>query len=200
MTLNPSTHSPRPTRPLCWVACLVRQQLANSGRSLLEILIVMVIIALLASLVFPFLGIMRAKATYAGCTANLKALHAGFSAYLIDHQLVWPQPPEDLPRRGDEGSALAKFWYEHLKDYGVTKKTFLCPADADNASALDETHYESTYLVTEFDEQPNRAYQWPNQPWVIESGDLHGRGKGPNMIFPDGRIERGMSLMLNLPQ
>lgn len=168
---------------------------------MLELLVVIVIIGLLVALVMPMAGIFKAKASNAACVGNMRALHSGFQTYLGDHQLVWPQVPDGLPRNGDQGDMLAKFWHDQLKDYGIAKKNWICAADEELHKHIDESDvFYSTYTISEFDEQPNRAYQWPNQPWIIESGELHGRGKGPNMIFPDGRIERGMSLMLNLPQ
>lgn len=170
-----------------------------SGRSLLELLMVLVIIALLATLAFPTVGYFRAKAAYVGCVSNLKALHGGFASYLSDNQMIWPQLPEGL-KLGEGGSSQkAEWWFNQLQPYGITKKTWVCPAaDADVQKVTEtEGYYTSTYTVTRFDEQPNRAYQWISQPWVIESGDMHGVGKGPNVLFPDGRIERGMSVMIS---
>jgi prepilin-type N-terminal cleavage/methylation domain-containing protein len=165
------------------------------GKTLLELLVVVVIIGLLASLTFPLYSYFKARASYVGCVNNLTSLHAGLSSHLADHLMVWPQVPEDVDREGPEGDMLAKFWYDTLKEYGVSKKTWVCSADEhiEELNLTDEV-YESTYSVTEFDDQPNRAYQWAVQPWVVESGDFHGIGKGPNVIFPDGHIERGMSL------
>ena len=166
------------------------------GKSLLELLVVLVIIGLLAALSFPLAGYFKARAAYAGCVHSLTSIHGGFSTYLGDHQAVWPQPPKELERQGVQGDMLAQFWYDALKDYGISKRTWICPADDDyrNINEADE-HYQSTYTVTEFDEQPNRAYQWVAQPWVVESGELHGKGSGPNVMYPDGRIERGLSLL-----
>lgn len=167
-----------------------------SGRSLLELLVAIIIIVLLAALTFPLAGHFIRKASYVGCLNNMKSLHAGFSSYLADHQMIWPQVPEGLERKGQDGDMLAKFWHDQLEDYGVTKKTWLCPADADLKKVTEEQDlHASTYTVTEFDDQPNRAYQWAGQPWVIEAGDMHGVGKGPNILFPDGRVEYGISLM-----
>ena len=167
-----------------------------SGKSLIELLVVLVIIALLATLAFPLASYFKAKASYAACISSMKALHGGLASYLGDHQMIWPQMPEGLAREGEGGDMVAKFWYDALKDYGIPKKTWICSADERLKDfAEDENHYESTYTVTQFDEQPNRAYQWVKQPWVIESGEFHGKGVGPNVLFPDGRIERGIPLM-----
>lgn len=168
----------------------------RSGKTLIELLVVLVIIALLATLAFPLFGYFKAKASYATCISNLTSIHGGFASYLGDHQMVWPQVPDDLAREGAQGDMVAKFWYDQLKEYDSTKKTWVCSADEylkDVAEADD--HYESTYTITKFDEQPNRAYQWVAQPWAIESGEFHGKGVGPNVMYPDGRIERGMPLM-----
>ncbi|MBX7210888.1 MAG: hypothetical protein K1X78_21460 [Verrucomicrobiaceae bacterium] len=169
--------------------------LKPAGKSILELLIVLVIIALLAALLFPLYGYFKAKASYAGCVSSLKSLHGGFASYLGDHQNIWPQVPQGLEREGAQGDMLAKFWYDALKEYGITKKTWICPSDDRIKDVLEsDEQYESTYTVTKFDEQPNRAYQWISQPWVIESGEFHGKGSGPNVLFPDGRIERGIPL------
>ena len=111
--------------------------------------------------------------------------------------MIWPQVPGDMEREGQQGDMLAKFWYEALKDYGIPKKTWVCSADEHiEELQLEDDVFESTYTVTEFDEQPNRAYQWVTQPWVVEGGELHGQGVGPNVLYPDGRVERGMPMMI----
>ena len=168
----------------------------QSGKTLMELLVVTVIIGLIASLAFPLYSYFKAKAEYVGCINNLTSIHAGLSARLSDNQMIWPQVPGELEGEGEQGDMLAKFWYEALKDYGIPKKTWVCSADGhiDELNLTDEM-FESTYSVTEFDEQPNRAYQWVAQPWVVESGELHGQGVGPNVLYPDGRVERGMPLM-----
>ena len=166
-----------------------------SGKSLIELLIVIVIVALMATLAFPLFGYFKAKASYVACISSLKSLHGGFASYLGDHQMIWPQVPDGLEREGPQGDMLAKFWYDSLKEYGITKKNWICPADEHLKDVLEtDDHYETTYTITEYDEQPNRAYQWVSQPWITESGEFHGKGVGPNILFPDGRIERGISL------
>jgi prepilin-type N-terminal cleavage/methylation domain-containing protein len=166
--------------------------------SLLELLVSVAIIAILLTLFFSLGSVFKVRASDAGCKSNLRVLHAGLSSYMQEHDMVWPQLPQSLIESDDadeDNDKEAKWWYETLKPYDVPKKTWLCPGDADRAKAIasDEIHL-STYSVTEFDDVPNTAYRY-KQPWVIEDGDMHGRGKGPNMIFPDGSIQKGMSLM-----
>ena len=110
--------------------------------------------------------------------------------------MVWPQIPETvLDDESEQSDKEAEWWFDTLKDYDVPKKTWICPGDNDRKKILEaEDIHVSTYTITQFDDIPNTAYRW-KQPWVVEDGDMHGRGKGPNMIFPDGSIQKGMSLM-----
>ena len=161
------------------------------GKTLLELLIVLVIIAVLASFVYPLYGWFQKKAQDAGCMANLRGLHAGFSAYLGDHAFVWPQSPEN--REGDddiEEDQLNKWWYEQLKPYGPSRKSWLCPGDRTGAADLTgEDNYDLSYIPTSFDEVPNRAYEWTRQPWLIERGGFHDKGM-VNKVMPDGSIQK----------
>jgi prepilin-type N-terminal cleavage/methylation domain-containing protein len=166
------------------------------GWSLVEVLLSLVIVAILLVLFFSMGTEFKIRASDAGCKSNLRTLHAGLSSYMQDHDMIWPQIPESVrDSESEENDEESKWWYETLKDYDVPKKAWLCPGDADRAKILtsDDQHL-SSYTITEFDDVPNSAYRW-KQPWVIEDGDMHGRGKGPNMIFPDGSIQKGMSLM-----
>lgn len=170
-------------------------QSSSSGWTLLELMVVIVVLAALVLLSFSMGGQFRIRASDAGCKANLRTLHAGLSTYMTDHAMVWPQVPESVEDdEAEDSDKEAEWWYETLKDYDVPKKTWICPGDNDRAKVLaSEDVHLSTYSITQFDEVPNTAYRW-KQPWVIEDGDMHGRGRGPNMIFPDGSITKGMSL------
>jgi prepilin-type N-terminal cleavage/methylation domain-containing protein len=166
--------------------------------SLLELLVSIAIISILLTLFFSLGSVFKVRASDAGCKSNLRVIHAGLSSHLQDHDMIWPQLPESLLNADEvdeDNDQESKWWYETLKNYDVPKKNWLCPGDNDRAKILaSEDQHLSSYSVTEFDDVPNSAYRW-KQPWVIEDGDMHGRGKGPNMIMPDGSIQKGMSLM-----
>jgi prepilin-type N-terminal cleavage/methylation domain-containing protein len=168
-----------------------------AGVSLIELMVALTIIGLLVALSFPLYGFFKAKAAYVGCINNLTSIHGGLSSYMQDHNMIWPQMSEQKHANDEENSDPdAEFWFNTLKEYGISKKTWVCSSDElPDQEILDEHSHISSYGITEFDSQPNRAYQWVGQPWAVESGDNHGRGKGPNVLFPDGRIERGMPLL-----
>jgi prepilin-type N-terminal cleavage/methylation domain-containing protein len=162
------------------------------GKTLLELLIVLVIIAVLASFVMPLSSYFRRRAQDAICMSNLRGLHAGFSGYLGDHANVWPQSPEhrkDAEEDIDE-DMLCKWWFEQLEPYGMGRKNWLCPADrTGDADVLDKQHYDLSYTPTPFDDVPNRAYEWTKQPWAIERGGFHKDGTA-NKVMPDGSIQK----------
>ncbi len=159
----------------------------------MELLLVVSIIAVLASFIYPAYNFFKRKAEDATCMGNLRSLHAGFSSYLHDHGFVWPQNPyieaaQDSSSESDE----AKWWFEQLKPYGPTRETWLCPSERSHwADDNDPDHYNSTYVPSSFDETPNIAYRWQLQPWVIERGGFHEKGQA-NAIFPDGHIGKRM--------
>lgn len=168
----------------------------SKGLTILEMMVSLVIVSILLGLFFSLGSHFVARASDAGCKSNLRTIHAGLTSYMAEHQMVWPQPPDSVQDDRDDGSDKeAEWWYETLKNHDVQKKNWICPGDSERKRLLDSEHVHiSTYSITPFDDVPNNAYRW-KQPWVIEDGDLHGRGKGPNMIFPDGSITKGFSLM-----
>ncbi len=167
----------------------------RSGWSLIELLLVMVIIALLSVVAFPMFGYFMAKGRFAACISHLRALHTCFDTYMLDHDMVWPQPPPGKFENTENESDQWEWWHETLKPYGSSKGFWLCPEDAESQEQMhsETENYASSYIPTMFDEVPNVAYSWTNQPWLIERGQLHGKKTGPNLLMPDGSIRQGAS-------
>lgn len=168
----------------------------KSAFTLIEILIVISLVAMLITIGFPMFGYLRAKAQDVTCVSNLRIMHVGFSTYMQDHQNCWPQVPEAYADSEDE-SQYWKFWRDSLKDYDVGRKNWICPADAENADALynvEDDKFMGSYIPTEFDEFPNTPFNW-RQPWIVERGENHGKGVGPNLVMPDGSITKGDSIL-----
>ena len=164
-----------------------RRRPSSSGLTLMELMLVIAIIAVLASLTYPAYGFFKRRAQDARCMANLRSLHAAFSAYMTDHAQVWPQYP-NAGKESDE-NAQAKWWYETLKPYGPTRRTWLCPSHpTDYADEMDEKNYDFSYIPTNFDSDTNIAYQY-QQPWLIEFGGFHEANQA-NQVMPDGSIRK----------
>ncbi len=164
----------------------------KSGFTIIEILIVLTIVTMITSLAFPLYNKLKAKAQSAACIGNLRVLHMGFSNYIQDHDMCWPQKPDDS---GGQEEDNWKWWNKTLRPYDVPKKSWVCPSDKDNNSDITSPDggFIGSYIVTEFDEFPNTAYRW-NQPWLIERGENHGKLEGPGMAMPDGSIQHGIPL------
>jgi len=175
---------------------------SRKGWSLTELLVAIAIIALLVTLTFPAYTFVKAKLENAACVGNLKSIHAGLSTAMQDNAMVWPQYPHDIRESVDDedNDKLSQWWFETLQPYGVTRKTWLCPADRDGHEHDNENtdHLMVSYGVTLFDEMPNSAYRW-FQPWVVESGQNHGKTQGPNIIMPDGQVRQGVGIDISPP-
>lgn len=75
---------------------LSRNQL-ESGFSLVEILVSLLIVVILALLIYPNFSKISGKVDAAGCVSKLKALYVGLSGYAADHNGYMPAV-EDVPK------------------------------------------------------------------------------------------------------
>lgn len=169
----------------------ITTRIKRAGISVLELLVVVAVLGVMLSLIFPAYSFFKRKAEDAACMANLRSLHAAFSSYLQDHAFVWPQSPYLVETANDvSDSEESKWYFEQLKDYGPTRETWLCPSERGKwAEVNDPDHFDSSYVPSNFDPTPNIAYRWSLQPWVIERGGFHDKGQA-NAIFPDGHINK----------
>lgn len=160
----------------------------RGGFTLIEVLMVTVIVALLATVSMPLYGILRAKAGMAACMGNLRIIGLGLNGFMQDHNMVWPQlPPDNFSNE----TQRSQWWEDTLKPYGVDHKHWICPTDTYGAKSDEQQQFFSSYAVTQFDEFPNSAFRW-KQPWAVERGGFHGGSNvGPNMLMPDGTIIQG---------
>jgi prepilin-type N-terminal cleavage/methylation domain-containing protein len=74
----------------------VRWRHRSSGFSLIELIVVVSIIAILASLLLPAIGLVRAQAKQMKCGSNLRQLGIASSIYAEDHDGILPNTYNNL--------------------------------------------------------------------------------------------------------
>ena len=155
----------------------------SPGFTVLELLAVVVILGVLATLAVPMFETIRPRVERVVCMNNLKNLRVVFGDYAING---WPQLPE--------GTALGsmeeqRWWLEKTKkELGLSERSWQCPTIRRMFSNEPERERPLIhYLPTPFSEEPNKANQWPKMPWFIEIGDAHGEGN--LLIRQNGTLE-----------
>jgi prepilin-type N-terminal cleavage/methylation domain-containing protein len=155
--------------------------------TLLELLIVIVIIGILATLLFPVLSKMRALAQRVQCTANLRSLYIATELF-VQQNGSWPQIR--MASNSDTAQQdYANAWIAALTPFGPTQQTWVCPTIQELLGNPDLSKPENVrldYYATSFDDKPTTPHQWPRQPWFGESADVHGNGN--LIVFTDGSV------------
>ena len=154
-----------------------------AGRSpraftIMEVLVVVVIIAILASMLVPLYGSMMARADEARCLANLRNLYLGASGYLQTNG-IWPQIP--VNQMVDEPKTYARAWVTALKPHGTSHATWICPtiqrSFGISIDALEEEqNYRIDFIATPFGDNPAAPWAAPTHPWFLEKSGVHSRG------------------------
>jgi prepilin-type N-terminal cleavage/methylation domain-containing protein len=169
----------------------------SAGVTLLEVLTVIVVIAILATMLLPAFSGIISQMERSRCTANLRALYMATAIYVQDHR-QWPQ----IPVYEDAGSSNNEYdlaWIAALKPYKISEKVWHCPTvekviELQQPLPSGEVRKERIdYFATPFDDKEVTPHRWPTQPWFIERGAVHGAGN--LIIFTDGSVS-GMDELL----
>ncbi len=151
---------------------------------------VIVVIAILAAMLLPAVSGMAARVDRAKCTMNLRGLYVATEFYIQDHK-QWPQIDARLSGN-HESDEYAKQWMAALASYKVSKESWHCPTVqkillGDQPVANKKSKERIDYFPTPFDNKEVTPHRWPEQPWFIERGAVHGAGN--LIIFTDGSIK-----------
>lgn len=119
------------------------------------------------------------------CTENMRSLHTSLASYIQDRG-HWPQEPPELVT-ATSPDVFEDWWIAELAPFGATERTWQCATIFKKISSkAKDGRPKVHYTPTMFDEKPFTPYRWSTQPWLIEIGNMHGRGA--LACFPDGSV------------
>jgi prepilin-type N-terminal cleavage/methylation domain-containing protein/prepilin-type processing-associated H-X9-DG protein len=98
---------------------------AVTGFTLIELLIVIAIISILATILFPVFGRARENARRAGCQSNLKQLGLGVAQYMQDYDSTYPR----WQYAYTSGTTQAT-WDVVVFPYTKSAQLLTCPSDS----------------------------------------------------------------------
>ncbi len=185
---------------------------AGAGFTLVELLLVLTLVALLASLLFPAVQAMVQKADSLSCQNNLRQLGVAVQNAAQDNNNIYPYiepapPPYEKPVYEPDGTIQARSLLDTLSKYGVTPKTVQCRADVKTLSGDSAAFYAKTpdkycsYLWKPYvDGEPTGAAHIytrgggtftpkPSKLQLITDAALvHRQLQGQNVLFADGHV------------
>ena len=126
----------------------MRMKMRNekNGFTLVELLVVIGIIAILASIAMPAYQTSLAKADSIGCMANLRQIGIATQNYLTDHDNTYPFiEPNPKISQIYPSQVGAKSILDTFSPYGVTTKTLQCPSDMKQPQSS-YAKYGSSYI------------------------------------------------------
>ena len=117
-------------------------QPARRGFTLTELLMVLGLIALLASLLMPVIGKVRAAAQNASCLSNLRRMSVAWSLHVAENHGQFPEYVWHTPT-GTAESAWYGYWPGLIDKNGVKADSILCPAAREESTSLDRQGFGS---------------------------------------------------------
>lgn len=164
-------------------------RLKNSAFTLLELMTVIVVIAILATMLMPAMQGVQRRVERINCTSNLKGLFVATESYIQDNG-HWPQIDSALIKGDASDHKYSQAWINALARYGIAQKVWICPTHQRSLQNPDYTKPEKVridYLAMPFDTAQFTPHRWPSQPWFVERASAHGSGN--LVIFTDGSVQ-----------
>ena len=134
---------------------MLKQDTKNSSRAftLIEILVVIAIIAILASILFPVFARARENARRTSCISNLKQIGLGTMMYTQDYDEKYPPTyiltSQPAPGGEDWSSGVAWYWQQILYPYTKSMQLYRCPSTTTNLpNAMSNNYGVNLYVIS----------------------------------------------------
>ena len=176
-----------------------RSQKSRTAFTLVELLMVMGIIACLASLLMPALSAMRQKADGIACVSNLRQIGIAAQLYAGENSqttpMIEPWPSDPVYPNGDGAQTILAA----LHPYGVTAATLRCRADiiGPNYNAKEGSSYEWCPMANGQNVQSVKLVRSGNVAGITLSRLLMAfdyfnvHNGASNVLFGDGHVAPG---------
>lgn len=164
--------------------------------TLIELLCVIAIIVLLASLIAPTLSYMKNHGDIVTCASNLRQIDIAMKLKTQDNNNIYPKVENDPENPIYKPEDLAQPLDQMLAPYGITEKTLRCPADVrgPNHFARRGSSYEWYSLIDGEIAASIKVYLPAgvielSQNRLPEAGDYSSVHRGrKNILFADGHV------------
>jgi prepilin-type N-terminal cleavage/methylation domain-containing protein len=171
---------------------------ARFGFTLIELVCVVVIAGVIASISVGAFDSLKNRARRLGCASNLKSLYAATASHVSDKG-SWPQISARLINQAP-GEYTTR-WLETLSPYGITLKQLTCPAAAATRRSNNSDKPESKpdfvdYIATPFGKGADAPFRYLTQPWFAETTGSH--GKANLLILGNGDVQELSEIIRNL--
>ena len=127
----------------------------KSAFTLLELLVVIAVIAILASLLLPALGRAKETARRSSCLGNLRQVNLGIHLYGDDNADSLPILPDPNPYPNGVGAYYKQLVKGYLGLSGAAsrqEKVFICPSD--RTISTNATHAFTSYTFNGYETHP----------------------------------------------
>lgn len=149
--------------------------------TLIEMLIVVVIIAILAALLFPVMNGARQRSQDSVCISNLSQIGKGIGLYASDYDDRLPYAPSMHTKKqlAEGKKVFGEPWdsdvkrletiRQALKPYNVIAELFRCPRDKMSEVLLKEGNHKPTYF-----EEEGSSYSYDDEAAIKDRKTLSG--------------------------